>query len=185
MITTAMVFATAMSFTAEISTSMKLSAVAASTVTVSAIAFTAESVASTVAAEVATIREPFHADSSAAMEIPVTTEVVAATEPLTVEVVAVMEPFGTKIIAIMEVTEQSVTLVDVRMPVVEVIPGTDADEHAIHKIIRAPVAVGRATKRIIRIISVCADRGRIVITVIRANLDADRNLRLGIDCRYR
>ena len=175
MITTTMVFATAMRFaTAEISTSMKLSAVAPSTVTVSAIGFTAESIASTVAAEVATIRQPLNADSSAAMEIPVTTEVVAVTEPS-----------GTEIIAIMEVTEQSVTLVDVRMPVVEVIPGTDADEHAIHKIIRAPVAVGRATKRIIRIISVCADRGRIVVTVIRTNLDADRNLRLGIDCRYR
>lgn len=183
MITT-MVFATAMRFAAtEVSTSMKFRALVAPSIPAATEGLIAAE--STVTVEISMIPESFNPDGFAAMEIPATTEIVPVVESFTTEAVAVAKSLTPEVIAIMEATEQAVALVDLGMPVVEVVPGADADEHAICKIIRTPIAVGCATKRIIRIISVGADRRRIVVAVIRTDLHADGNLRLRIDCRYR
>jgi hypothetical protein len=60
--------------------------------------------------------------------------------------------------------------------VVETIPRPDADEHAVDKILRSPVTVGSATERIVRIVSVRACRGNVVVAVVMTDMDTDRNL---------
>src|SRR5215472_15188888 len=69
------------------------------------------------------------------------------------------------------------------MHVVEVIPRPSADEHSVDEPIRTPITIGCAIKRIIRVIAPGAYRRRIVQAVARADLHADRNLRLRISCR--
>jgi hypothetical protein len=57
------------------------------------------------------------------------------------------------------------------MSEVKVIPRTYADEHAVHEIVRTPVPIRRAAKRICWIKPVLAYRWRIVNSVCRADLD--------------
>ena len=106
----------------------------------------------------------------------VTTEPVVAIAESSVPIV--VERFATEV-------PEAPALVQVRMPEVEVVPGTGANEDATYKPLRTPVAVGRASKRIIWIVSVIAHWRRIVIAVIRADLDPNGNLRISIDCRNR
>jgi hypothetical protein len=56
---------------------------------------------------------------------------------------------------------------------VEAVPRPNADEHSVHKIVRAPVTIGRAGERIVRIKPVRAHGRRIVKAVARPNLNAD------------
>lgn len=63
-----------------------------------------------------------------------------------------------------------------RIPVVEVAPWPNADEHSVYEIAWAPVTVGCAGIRIVRIKPVFAHRRRIVEAVARPDLDAERNL---------
>jgi hypothetical protein len=60
--------------------------------------------------------------------------------------------------------------------VVEAIPRPGANEHAIDKILRSPVTVRSATERIVRVVSVWACRGNVVVTVVTTDMDTDRNL---------
>jgi hypothetical protein len=74
-----------------------------------------------------------------------------------------------------------------RTRVVKVVPGSGADEHAVHKPLRPVISVGRATERIRRIKSPLANRWRVVHPVIRANVDpySYRNLCLRMQRRQR
>lgn len=63
-----------------------------------------------------------------------------------------------------------------RVVVVETIPRPDADEHAVDKILRSPVTVGSATERIVRVVSVRACRGNVIVAVIMTDMDTERNL---------
>lgn len=63
-----------------------------------------------------------------------------------------------------------------RIPVIEVAPGADADEHSVYKIAWSPVTIRCAGVRIVRIKPPFAHRRRIVKAVTRPNLDAERNL---------
>lgn len=136
----------------------------------------------------------------AAMEssITATAECFSASESwITAEAVMIAEVTTEPVVAIAESSEPVVVecfatevpeapaLVQVRMPEVEVVPGTGANEDATYEPLRTPVAVRRASKRIIWIVSVIAHRRRIVIAVIRADLDPNGNLRISIDCRDR
>src|SRR5262249_1399554 len=76
-------------------------------------------------------------------------------------------------------------LIEHRVQVVEAIPGPGANEHAVDKIVRPPVAIRSTTKRIIRVVSVRAGRGNVVVAVIRTDMDTDRNLGLQRRCRQR
>src|SRR5215472_1957318 len=60
--------------------------------------------------------------------------------------------------------------------VVETIPRPGADEHAVYKIVRSPVTVRSATERIVRVVSVRTCRGNVVVAVIMADMDTERNL---------
>lgn len=91
-------------------------------------------------------------------------------EPVIAEAVeAIMEP---------EAAVKVKRPIEPRIPVVEVAPGPNADEHSVHEIVRAPVTIRCAVIWIIGIKPVFAHRRRIVITVAWPDLDAERNLRL-------
>lgn len=92
----------------------------------------------------------------------------------------IMEPAETMV---MESTDEKSAPVT-RIPVIEVVPGADSDEDAVHKIIRAPVAVRRTAIRIVGIKPIIANRRRIVETVVRADSDSHRNLALRINRRH-
>lgn len=66
--------------------------------------------------------------------------------------------------------------IESRIPVVEVAPRPNADEHSVSEIAWAPVTIRCAVIRIIGIKPVFAYRRRIVEAVARPNLDAERNL---------
>ena len=102
------------------------------------------------------------------MEMTIATEAVAIMEETVVTEVteAIMEP---------EAVEVKRPVVG-RIPIVEVAPGAHADEHAVYEIVRAPVTIGRAGVRIVRIKPVFAHRRRIVNAVARPDLNADGNL---------
>src|SRR5262249_35594007 len=74
-------------------------------------------------------------------------------------------------------------LIEHRVQVVEAIPGPGANEHAVDKILRPPVAIRSTTKRIIRVVSVRAGRGNVVVAVVRTDMDTDGNLGLRRRCR--
>jgi hypothetical protein len=94
---------------------------------------------------------------------------------------------STEFMAAAEMLESApvVAPVEFRMPVVEVIPGTGADEHIAREPFRSPVTIRCARKGIIRVEPVRAYRGSIVKAVIGPYLDADGNLRVRIDRRER
>ena len=189
MITT-MVFATAMRFApTEVSTSVKLCVLAASSISTAAEDFAAAEVAT--AAEVFTSAKFIAATEpsvAVATEFPVSAEAVtimiAATPGISITPAPVVTVMPAPVVTIMPAMV-SPTLIKFRMHVVEAIPGPSANEDAVCEIIRTPIAVGCASKGIIGIVSEIAHRRRIVIAVIRADLDADGNLRLRINCRYR
>ncbi len=66
------------------------------------------------------------------------------------------------------------------MRVIKVVPGTSADEHAIHEPVRPVIAIRSAAKRICRIEPVLADRRCVVKPVGRAYLHPNRYLCLGM-----
>src|SRR5215472_16779245 len=74
-------------------------------------------------------------------------------------------------------------LIEHWLPVVETIPRAGANEHAVHKIIRPPVTAWSATKRIVRVVSVRARRRNVVVAVVPADMDTDRNLGRRRRCR--
>jgi hypothetical protein len=63
-----------------------------------------------------------------------------------------------------------------------VIPGARADKHAVDKVVRAIVAVGRATIRVIPVIAVAANRSRTVIGRAHSNAD-NHSLCVGRNCQ--
>ena len=91
-------------------------------------------------------------------------------EPVIAEAVkAVMEP---------EAAVKVKRPIEPRIPVVEIAPGPNADEHSVHEVTWAPVTIRCAVIGIIGIKPVFAHWRRIVKTVARPDLDAERNLRL-------
>jgi len=64
------------------------------------------------------------------------------------------------------------------MRVIPAIPRTGADEYAICKPLRPPIAYGSATEWVVRIVAVRAYRRRVVITIVRPDLHPDRDLSL-------
>ena len=69
--------------------------------------------------------------------------------------------------------------------VVEVIPRARANEHAVDKPLRSPVAVRSAPVRIVRVVAVGACRRNVVVAVVPADMDTDRNLGRRSRCRQR
>ena len=66
--------------------------------------------------------------------------------------------------------------IELGMGVIIVIPGTGANEHVSHKPFGTPIAVGRAAKWIVRVITVRAHRWIMIKAVSRPYLNADGNL---------
>src|SRR5579864_2751948 len=108
---------------------------------------------------------------------PVAAKPILATESTTESLVTAPEA-----VAIAESTEPP-ALVKFGMPEIEVVPRTGTDEHTAVEPFRTPISIWRAIKRIIRIVAEFTDRRRIVIAVIRTELDTDCDLRLRIHCR--
>lgn len=71
------------------------------------------------------------------------------------------------------------------MQVIEVVPGTHANEYAVYEILRTPIAIGRAVKRVVGVVSPFAYGRSIVETIVRANGHAKCNLSLRVYCRQR
>ena len=67
-------------------------------------------------------------------------------------------------------------LIEHWLPVIETIPRPGADEHAVDKIVRSPVTVRSATERIVRVVSVRACGGNVIVAVVATDMDTDRNL---------
>ena len=76
-----------------------------------------------------------------------------------------------------------VASVEFRMPVIKLIPGTGADEHAAGEPFRTPITIRRAPEGIIRVKPVRAYRGSIVKAVFGTYLNANCNLGVRIDRR--
>jgi len=68
------------------------------------------------------------------------------------------------------------SLIERWVHVIETIPRPGADEHAVDKIPRSPVTVRSATERIVRVVSVRACGGNVVVAVVSTDMDVDRNL---------
>jgi len=77
-----------------------------------------------------------------------------------------------------EATVEIIRAIEPRMRVIKVVPGTGTDKHAVHEPVRGVVTVRGASKRITWIKTIGANRRSVVNAVARANLHADRNLRL-------
>jgi hypothetical protein len=73
--------------------------------------------------------------------------------------------------------------IEFRMHVVKVIPRSGSDKNSVDEPFRTPIAIGRATIGIIRVEPIRAHRRRIVDPVTGAYPDANRNLRLRMECR--
>ncbi|HEY6253790.1 MAG TPA: hypothetical protein VI685_27860 [Candidatus Angelobacter sp.] len=152
---------------------------------------TTEPIAATVAPEGLVTTEPIAA--TVAPEGLVATESIAATvapeglvatEPsLAPEAVTIAEFTSEPVVTVAEAVEAIVASVKFRMPVVKVVPGTGANEHAACEPLRAPVTVGCAIKWIVGIEAVLAHRRRIIKAVIRADLHANGNLCLRVHGR--
>jgi hypothetical protein len=102
-----------------------------------------------------------------------------------VEAIMIMVMKPAEIVTIMEAVEPEAAIevkraVIHRTRVIEVVPGARADKHAVHKPVGAVIAVRRATKRIVGIKTVRADRWRVVYAVSRPNLHANGNLRVRV-----
>src|SRR5579864_372819 len=144
---------------------------------------TAEFVAaeSTVSSAEAIASPEFAADVAAEAAI---VEVTAAEATLAAEPTspaAIMVPVATEPVV-------PITAVEPRMRVVPVVPRAGANEDAVCKPLRTPIAIGRAFIRIVRIVAKLTN-GRPVVVIVRravrrADLHAERNLRMRIDCRH-
>ena len=168
MLTMATVVATVVAIAATVELSTAISATEVLATAEPAIAIAVEVFAATepvIGMEVFTTPESIPTtEGFAATEISVTTEAITVAEVTTEGFTAT--PVVTIVPAVV-----SPTLVEFRMHVVEAIPGAGADEYAVYEIARSPVAIGRASKGIVGIISELAHRRRIVIAVIGTNLD--------------
>jgi len=125
--------------------------------------------------EAASMIEP--AAFTAAKTSPVVIAEAAAFKAIEPAEAIVVEPTETPVTEAPDKKSAPVT----RIPIIEVVPGADSDEDSVHEIIRAPVAIRRASIRIVGIKPVVANRGRIVETVIRADSDAHSDLALRIN----
>ena len=99
--------------------------------------------------------------------------------------VAAPEPMEVPLAGEVDISRAVPAPIEHRVRVVEPIPRPGANEHAVDKILRPPVAIRSTTKRIIRVISVRAGRGNVVVAVVRTDVDTDRNLGLRRRCRQR
>lgn len=105
-----------------------------------------------------------------AMEVAIPSEsTIVSTEFMVAEV---FESFMTEVFEAF-VTKAEVGAMKLRMQEVKVVPRTGADEDSVYKIGWPPVPIRSATKGIIRIVSVKTYRLRMVIAVIRSNVDTD------------
>jgi hypothetical protein len=115
--------------------------------------------------------------------------IVETAEAGTAEPVVIVKPAesSTEIVSVVEAAEaimESEAAIEEKGPViygvreVEAVPRPNADEDPVHKIVRAPVTIGRAGERIVRIKPVRAHGRRVVKAVARPDLDANGNLRL-------
>jgi hypothetical protein len=75
--------------------------------------------------------------------------------------------------------------VELRMPEVEVIPGTCADKHSLDEPFGPVIAIRRTGKWVVRIVTVGARRRRIIESVVRTDLDTNGNLGVRWHCRER
>jgi hypothetical protein len=72
------------------------------------------------------------------------------------------------------------TVAEARATIEAVIPRSGADKDSAHEVIRAVIAVGRASIRVIAIIPVSANRSGANTCVDRANTDADADTHLSL-----
>src|SRR5262245_19701446 len=105
--------------------------------------------------------------------------------PLVIVPVVVPEPMDVPVAGIVDISRPVPVPVEHRVQVVEAIPRPGANEHAVDKILRRPVTIRSATKRIIGVVSVRAGRGNVVVAVVLTDMDTDRNLGLRRRCRQR
>ncbi len=152
--------ATVSAATVETSTAMEP---ATTTVETSAAVETTGVASETPAAMKATIT----ASEAAAVEASATAEIASAVTPARPPIEA------TSIIATSIETAAIVAAAIETAPVIGVIPGAGTDKHAVNKVVRAVVAIRRATIRVIPVVAVGADRSRPVVR--RTNSDADKH----------
>lgn len=132
-----------------------------------AVAATMESATATAVESATTAVEPGVAMKAAAnVAVAVTVIAVAAASIIAMAVVAA---------PIVAVSVVAMTPVVRSVPAVE--PGAGADEEAVHEVVRAVEAVGRAGVRIIAVVAIGADRGG-----TNANADTNADLRVGTAC---
>src|SRR5262245_39798703 len=112
-----------------------------------------------------------------------TTIVIAPT--VAIVPVAAVEPMEVALAGEVDISRAVPAPIENRLRVVEPIPRPGPYEHAVDKILRPPVAIRSTTKRIIRVVSVRAGRGNVVVAVVRTDMDPDRNLGLRRRCRQR
>jgi len=162
---------------------------------------TSEATRAAVEAAIVTSEAPVAAAESLATEAFVAEPVAIAeaTEPFTTEAVIIMETTEATIVIVKtaevivaeafpaeaaepfmeaEATVEIIRAIEPRMRVIKVVPGTGTDKHAVHEPVRGVVTVRGASKRITWIKTIGANRRSVVNAVARANLHADRNLRL-------
>jgi hypothetical protein len=130
---------------------------------------------------------------AAVVEFTVSAEVIVSTAPPAMVVpvavpVPAAEAVASDAIIVIVVAEMGadivITPIKLRVRVVEAVPRTGADEYTIHEPLRAPIAIGRAAERIVRIVPVGAHRGRVIKPVVRTDMHSDRNLCVRVSCRH-
>ena len=132
-------------------------------------------------------------DAALVVIIAVVVMMVLASMPSTIVIaptviivpVAAPEPMEVPLAGKVDVSRAVPAPIERRVHVVEPIPRPGANEHAVDKIIRPPVAIRSTTKRIIRVVSVRAGRGNVVVAVVRTDMDPYRNLGLRRCCCQR
>src|SRR5882724_10455648 len=105
-------------------------------------------------------------------EVP---ETVMVETTIMIKTTSFKPPAKSIMIKSIKVAEPAVSNEELRMPIVVVIPRSGPNKDTVREPFRAPVPVGCARIGRVRIESILADRRR-------ANLDAERNLCLGIRC---
>lgn len=127
---------------------------------------------------VASAMGPTTVEAASAMEVAAAVETTVAMEAFTAVSVT------TAVIATATVVAMTVVAATpIMRPVPAVEPGAGTNEDAVHEVVRAVVAVGRAGVRIVAVVAISADRGWTDGNgASDANTDADANLGMGAAC---
>src|SRR5262249_11144359 len=90
-----------------------------------------------------------------------------------------MEMFAGKV----DISRPVPALIQHWVRVVEVIPRARANEHPTRYPLRSPVAIRTAPESIVRVVAVGACRRNVIVAVVPADMDTDRNLGRRSRCR--